>query len=292
METIRCYRFVKDDLRSEHGEMSWTIGEWNRVDGKIVCCTNGIHAALTPRDSLRNVYGQRWFISEAKGDIVHQDSKFAAREMRLVEEIPKAVLQSFALWCARDSLRYYEDKYPEDSRMIDCIRAAEGHLEGTVTADELAQRRAKLIATADAHAGAVVGRAVVAAAAAALAAVSHHPAAWAAAAAAGAYAAHAAAAAVVAGRFASDAVAGAHDAVAAVAAADTTDVAAAAAHAAAAAAAQAHAAAVAAAHGLAVAEPADPYAAAHAAAAHVPARAAYTAQTDKLLAMISASTAK
>jgi len=123
-------RFVKDDLTSENGEMSWKIGEWNKVSGKIVCCTNGLHAALTPRDSIRNVYGQRWFISEARGKIVKQDSKFAASEMRIVKEIPNIVLQRFAIWCAKDCLKYYEKKYPKDKRVSDCIQTTEDYLDG------------------------------------------------------------------------------------------------------------------------------------------------------------------
>ena len=94
METIKCYRFVKDDLSSENGQMTWEIGEWNKVSGKITCCSNGLHASLTPRDSMRNVYGQRWFISEARGEIDKLDSKFAAREMRIIQEIPTEVLQN------------------------------------------------------------------------------------------------------------------------------------------------------------------------------------------------------
>ncbi len=65
---------------------------------------------------IRNVYGQRWFISEARGEIDKQDNKFAASEMRIVDEIPKIVLQRFAIWCAKDSLKYYEKKYPKDTK--------------------------------------------------------------------------------------------------------------------------------------------------------------------------------
>ena len=131
-DIIKCYRFVRDDLSSENGELSWKIGEWNKVSDKIVCCSNGLHAASAPRDSISNVYGQRWFISEARGEIVKQDNKFAASEMRLVKEIPNVVLVRFAIWCAKDSLKYYEKKYPKDTRASDCIGAAEDYLDGKI----------------------------------------------------------------------------------------------------------------------------------------------------------------
>lgn len=115
METIECYRFVQDDLTSANGDVSWRIGEWNQASGTIRCCSNGLHASLTPRDSLRNVYGRRWFIAEARGEISRQANKFAASEMRLVEEIPVAVLRRFAVRCAKDGLDYLEQRHPRRS---------------------------------------------------------------------------------------------------------------------------------------------------------------------------------
>ena len=157
MEIIKCYRFVEDDLTSKNGEMSWIIGEWKKVSGKIVCCSNGLHAALTPRDSLRNVYGQRWFISEARGEIVNQDNKFAASEMRIVKEIPKIILQRFSIWCATDCLKYYEKKYPNDMRVSDCIQTARDYLDGKIKVDELIKKREAAYASVNTGAGIAAG---------------------------------------------------------------------------------------------------------------------------------------
>jgi hypothetical protein len=259
MTTIKCYRFVKDDLTSEKGEMSWKIGEWNKVNGKIVCCSNGLHAGLTPRDSLRNVYGQRWFISEARGEIVNQNNKFASSEMRLVQEIPKIVLQIFALWCATDCLKSYESKFPNDTRVSDCIKAAEDFLDGKIKMDDLNKKR-QSASGAIAAANCATGRAIAAAIAASSAAAAPNVAAWASAAAAAAYAAHTAAAAIAASIATTDAFSAAHNVATTAAAAVVADTAAAYAHTAAAAGATAHAAAVAAARNVALPDiAADPY---------------------------------
>lgn len=288
MKTIKCYRFVKDDLTSENGEMSWKIGEWNKISEKIVCCSNGLHASLTPRDSIRNVYGQRWFISEARGEIVKQDNKFAACEMRIVQEIPKIILQRFSIWCATDCLKYYEKKYPNDMRVSDCIQAAEDYLDGKIEIDELIKKREVVSATiaAGANSGAA-GRAAAAAIAANIAAVATNSAAWANAAAAAAYASHTAAAAYSAAIEAVDALYAAHNVASIAAAAVVADTAAVAAHTSASAGAVAHAAAVVAARNAApVDTAADAYYSSFAAFSAFATDTYYITQNEKLLEMI------
>lgn len=186
-ELIKCYRFVKDDLTSENGELSWKIGEWNQVSGEIICCSNGLHAALTPRDSLRNVYGQRWFTAEAKGEIINKGNKIVASEMRIIQEIPKTVVQKFAVWCAKDCLKYYENNYPEDKNVSECIQAAGNFLDGKIKLEEVDRIR-KLMPAITARGAA--GRAAASTSAAMFSMLAPNSASWANAAAAAAYAAH------------------------------------------------------------------------------------------------------
>lgn len=282
--TIKCYRFVRDDLSSENGELSWKIGEWNRVSGKIVCCSNGLHAALTPRDSLRNVYGQRWFISEAREEIVKQDNKFAASEMRIVEEIPKTVLQRFAIWCAYGSLKYYEKKYPKDTRAINCIQAAKDYLDGKIKVNELIKKQKTAYGATGVASGAA-GRAVAAVISASMSITAVNTASWANAAAAAAYATHTAADAIDASMASVDAHDAARNVASVAAAALTADTAATFAHIAAGAA--AHAAAVTAAHNITpVDTAADAYYSAYAAYSAHSADVHSAAQDKKLLEMI------
>jgi hypothetical protein len=288
VKTTKCYRFVKADLTSENGAMSWRIGEWRTVEGDLACCANGLHAALTPRESIGHIYGQRWFVAEARGEIVKQDTKFTAREMRIVREIPDIVLQRFAIWCATDCLGLYENRRPEDKRVSECIQAAEDYLGDTIKVDELTKKREAAAAGAAAGAGgAAAGRAAAAAIAAAIAAAAPNPAAWANASASAAYAAHAAATAYEAAVATVDAHASAHNVATTAAAAAAADTAAARAHTAAAAGAVAHAAAVAAARGVSpVDSVSDAYYSSYAAYSAFPGDACYAAQNTKLSEMI------
>ena len=285
--TIKCYRFVRDDLTSENGELSWKVGEWNKISGKIVPCSNGLHAALTPRDSLRNVYGQRWFISEARGEIVKQDNKFAVSEMRIVKEIPKIVLQRFAIWCADGSLKYYEKKYAKDTRAIDCIQAAKDYLDGKIKVDELIKKQKAAYGATNVASGAA-GRAIASVISASMSITAVNTASWANAAATAAYAAHTAATAIDTSMASVDAHDAARNVASVAAAALITDNAATLAHTAAGAGAAAHAAAVTAAHNIApVDTAADAYYSAYAAySTHSPDDYS-DAQDKKLLEMIN-----
>ncbi|MGB7969605.1 MAG: putative immunity protein [Methanobacterium sp.] len=285
-DIIKCYRFVQDDLSSENGELSWKIGEWNKVSGKIVCCSNGLHASLTPRDSISNVYGQRWFISEARGDIVKQDNKFAASEMMIVEEIPKIVLQRFAIWCAQDSLKYYEKKYPKDNRANNCIQALEDYLNGKITIDELIKEQ-KAAYSAVGGASGAAGRAIAAVIAASMSATTVNTAGWVNAAVAASYAAHAAASAIDAAMSAVDALDAGRNVESVAFAAVLADTASVLAHRAAGAGATAHASAVNAASNVAPADTAgDAYYSAYAAYSAHSSDIYYAAQDKKLSDMI------
>lgn len=293
MSSIECYRFVRDDLTSAYGSMVWRVGEWNEVSGPVACCARGLHASRTPRDSVRNVYGQRWFRAEARGEIAPRDDKFAASEMRLVEEIPAAVLRRFAVNCARRCFGYLEERHPMDARIRQCLQATDGFLDGALKEDDLlaARQAAGAVVAAGSVVGPDTGRAVAAAIAASRAA-DGDPASWTAAAAGAAYAATVAADAIDAAAALTGAYAEVHNVARGFAAANTADRAAVAAHTAAAAGAVAHAAAVAAASGTYAPDTAsDAYFAAFSAAAAHPADGHYLTQNADLVELITASRA-
>lgn len=294
VSVIECYRFVRDDLTSANGSMSWRIGEWNEVSGTVACCSHGLHASPTPRDSVRNVYGQRWFIAEAGGEISHQGTKFAASELRLVEEIPPAVLRRFAAGCAKQSFGYLEKRHPVDARILQCIQATEGFLDGVLGEGDLLEgrRAAGAVVASGAAVGPDTGRATAAAIAASRAA-DGDAASWTAAAAGAAYAATIAADAIDAAATLTAAYTEVHNVAKGFAAAAVAERAAAAARTAAAAGAVAHAAAVAAASGTYAPDTAsDAYFAAWSASTAHPADGHYQAQNAYLIELIAGSRAQ
>jgi len=129
MRTIKCYRFVTDDLKSQHGRVQWVIGEWQKRKGKLILCGRGFHASQRPLDSLNYVFGTRWFECEARGNILKDADKFCASEMRLVREIPYRVIQEFAINCAWRVLHIFEKEYPKDKRPRQALEAAKTYLK-------------------------------------------------------------------------------------------------------------------------------------------------------------------
>jgi hypothetical protein len=161
VKVIKCYRFVTDDLKSQHGRVQWVVGEWQKRKGKLILCGHGFHASQRPLNSLNYIFGTRWFECEARGNILKDADKFCASEMRLVKEIPNRVIQEFAIDCAWRVLRIFEKKYPDDKRPRKALEAARTYLKFPTK-----ENLEKLNAARDA-AGAAAGAAAWAAARAA-----------------------------------------------------------------------------------------------------------------------------
>src|SRR3990172_79982 len=112
---IKGYKFIKDNMKSENGNITWKLGEW-KIREKIKLCDYGFHACRTPKQSLGYVYGNRWFIVEARGKIEEKENdKFVASEMRIIKEIDcLQVLKRWALWNAKQCLKYFTAWNKED----------------------------------------------------------------------------------------------------------------------------------------------------------------------------------
>jgi len=125
------YKFIKSDMKSKEGDCLWKVGEWKH-ENDIELCSKGLHACRTALQSFKYVYGDKWFIVEAKGKILEEkENKFVCSDMKLVKEIPiDKVVKRFALFCAKDCLKNYEKKYPKDNRVSECIRITELYLDG------------------------------------------------------------------------------------------------------------------------------------------------------------------
>ena len=129
-ENVIGYKFVTKDLKSKNGNIQWIVDEWQKVEGKLKLCSNGLHASYTPLDSLQYTYGDRWFIIEAKGKIINGDDKFCSEEMKLTQELPiDKILVQFAILCARRCYKNYKKQYPEDKIVLAAIESAQKCLD-------------------------------------------------------------------------------------------------------------------------------------------------------------------
>ena len=98
---MKAYRFVTEDLKSEHGDVQWVVGEWQKYEGTLKLCKSGFHASRRPLDSLNYIFGTRWFLCETKGKALKDTDKLCASEMRILQEIPLSVIVQFATDCAK-----------------------------------------------------------------------------------------------------------------------------------------------------------------------------------------------
>jgi hypothetical protein len=142
MNEKKCFRFVKNNMHSINGKKIWKIGQWQKSNGKIEVGANGLHANFTPIASLRNNYGEKWFIAEAKGRIEKKEGKFASSEMRLIQEIPIIVLQKFAIWCGKDSLNLFKAEQLELKKLLE---ASEDYLNGKAKIEKVATLQKNII---------------------------------------------------------------------------------------------------------------------------------------------------
>jgi hypothetical protein len=151
------YKFLnlnKRKITSKHGNHVWKIGQEYSVKGKIVKCENGFHASEEPLDALGYVNGDVLALVEGSGDSDSDTDKICFRTMKIVKAYKWTALDSVALaiYAAEQVIKIYEDKYPNDSRPRDAIKAAKAYLKtpNKKTADATARAADAAYAAADA----------------------------------------------------------------------------------------------------------------------------------------------
>ena len=135
----KYYKFLYEKegkIVSSHKDFEWKIGKEYSVTGDIRNCnrsepTNGLHASEQPLDALKYVGGHVIATVEARGDSDNEDDKVCFRSMRIVKAYRWTTLDSvaFAIYAAEQVIKVYEDKYPNDSRPRDAIKAAKAYLK-------------------------------------------------------------------------------------------------------------------------------------------------------------------
>ncbi len=142
MKKIKGYKFIQKNMKSQRGNIKWKVGEWNKHEGNIELCEEGLHACRTALQSLDYVYGDKWFMVEARGRLEEEKGdKFVCSEMRLVKELPiDKILKLFAIRCAKRCLKNYEKEYPNDKRVFEAIEGAELYLDKKIKLPELKKR--------------------------------------------------------------------------------------------------------------------------------------------------------
>src|SRR3990167_4473159 len=117
-------------------------GAWVKpIEGGLIACENGYH--VCEKDGLIHWLNARIFECEWRGRFIWKDNNKVrvVREARLVRELKtwnERTQRLFAADCAEHVLHLYEAKYPDDSRVRNCIEIARKVSRGELPVAELA----------------------------------------------------------------------------------------------------------------------------------------------------------
>lgn len=112
-----------------HGH-KWRMNKWYEVEGELIMCENGFHASRLLPDAFSYV-SPYWVCKvEIGDDFIEDGDKVVARRMRIIKKYrwTKRDNVRFAVWCARRSLQFFENEFPDDKRPRRAIEAAEKYL--------------------------------------------------------------------------------------------------------------------------------------------------------------------
>ena len=138
------WKFLREGMKSEHGDCVWKNGEWKHYDSILEMCHAGFHCSKKINQAFGFVKGEILAKVEVKGENNSQTDKEVWSDMRVVRAWKWQKKDSVALsvYAAELCLDNFEKMYPEDKRPRLAIDAAKQWMknpnEGTARAADSA----------------------------------------------------------------------------------------------------------------------------------------------------------
>jgi hypothetical protein len=131
MPKTYLWKSMRAGLKSDHGNIKWVKGKWQKHEGTLAMCSSGFHASELIPDAMRYVNCEMLAKVEVRGTHDTQEDKQVWSEMKIVEvhEWTKDNSVGMAIVAAELVLHIYEDKYPKDDRPRKAIEAAKAYLK-------------------------------------------------------------------------------------------------------------------------------------------------------------------
>jgi hypothetical protein len=125
------YKFLREGLKSNSGNLTWEIGKWVHEKGKLDICNNGLHCSLYPDQAFSYVQGEILALVETKGKAIIQEDKECWSDMRIVKAYKWTKTDSveLAIFAAELVIDIYEKQYPNDDRPRKAIEAAKAYIK-------------------------------------------------------------------------------------------------------------------------------------------------------------------
>jgi hypothetical protein len=125
------YKFLRTGLKSDSGNVSWKIGQWQKVTSKLDICHVGLHCSKGIYQAFSYVQGEILAKVETKGKSIIKKDKEAWSEMRIIKcwKWQKKDSVMFAIYAARLVLKYFEKEHPDNKQPRQAIEAAEAWIK-------------------------------------------------------------------------------------------------------------------------------------------------------------------
>lgn len=113
-------------MKSENGNITWKLNEWEKIDGELEMCQVGFHSSKEPYDAFKYVQGEILAVVECRSEHLKDDDKYCWREQRVIKTYKWTKKDSLklAIFSAELVLKNFEKKYPNDKRPREAIKAA------------------------------------------------------------------------------------------------------------------------------------------------------------------------
>ena len=131
MKKTKRYKFLKEGLKSENGDTSWKLNEWQKYEGELDMCHAGFHCSKGKYQAFSYVQGEILAQVEVKGKSIKEKDKEVWSEMRVVKlwKWQKKDSVALAIYSAELIIDNFEKVYPDDKRPREAIEAAKRYLK-------------------------------------------------------------------------------------------------------------------------------------------------------------------
>jgi hypothetical protein len=135
----RKFKFLRSvdgrTIKSQSGNVTWKIGEWQHFPKSLVMCSAGLHCSPKIIQALSFVSGEVLAEVETRGTHLAQTDKEVWSDMRIIKawHWTKEDSLALAIYAAELVLPIFEKQFPKDNRPRKAISAARMYLQNPTT---------------------------------------------------------------------------------------------------------------------------------------------------------------
>ena len=148
------WKILKKGMKSQYNDFHWKKNKWYKHEGELNICYSGFHASKELVSAMNYLVPGIICEVEYKGEVIEDNNKFVASEMRIIEtyKVTKKQWVEWSIYCARSVLKNWTKHNSTDKRPLAAIEAAENWLKNpTKKNKDLAESAAESAAKKKLH---------------------------------------------------------------------------------------------------------------------------------------------